>query len=153
MSKRVGKKGRVFHCAKFRTTAHNITALLEDAQMGAWRSDMQSKRDLHITRVGRFLRRYSLDELPVLFSILKGDMSVVGPRAPSPNELADCELSYLRRLDLSPGLTGLWQIQGRHDRSSTCPESLNEAYAEEPSIWLDLKIIVRTMKMVLLGED
>jgi lipopolysaccharide/colanic/teichoic acid biosynthesis glycosyltransferase len=141
LSKRIGKKGRTFHIAKFRTVRHDNEAQFTKVY------------HLRVTRVGRFLRRYSLDELPVLFSILKGDMSLVGPRAPLSSEVADYDLSHLRRFDLSPGVTGLWVLQGRHDQRFVSSQGLDEIYAKQWSIWLDFKIIVRTMAVALTGRD
>jgi lipopolysaccharide/colanic/teichoic acid biosynthesis glycosyltransferase len=152
-SKRIGKKGRVFHCIKFRTMRLDTKVRLEDVQMDGRRVGIfEIAYDAHITGVGRFLRKYSLDELPVLFNILKGDMSFVGPLAPIHNE-NNYEHSYLRQFNLTPGLTGLWQVQTRRDRSLLSPESLYETYAKNSSIWLDFKIIARTMKSVLQGRD
>ncbi len=104
-----------------------------------------------MTKVGRFLRKYSLDELPQFFNVLSGEMSVVGPRPPLASEVEMYKLNQLRRLDVTPGITGLWQVQGRRDPSFDRYVSLDVAYIENWSIWLDIKIIVRTIGVVLAG--
>jgi lipopolysaccharide/colanic/teichoic acid biosynthesis glycosyltransferase len=107
--------------------------------------------DPRITRLGRFLRKYSLDELPQFFNVLLGDMSIVGPRPPLAGEVRRYDLNHLRRLDVTPGITGLWQVQGRQDPSFTSYVSLDVAYIDNWSIWLDFKIIARTVGVVLAG--
>jgi lipopolysaccharide/colanic/teichoic acid biosynthesis glycosyltransferase len=107
--------------------------------------------DPRITKVGRFLRKYSLDELPQFLSVLHGDMSIVGPRPPIGSEVREYKLSHLRRLDVTPGITGLWQVQARQDPSFDNYISLDVAYIENWSMWLDLKIIMRTIGVVLAG--
>jgi lipopolysaccharide/colanic/teichoic acid biosynthesis glycosyltransferase len=107
--------------------------------------------DPRVTRLGRFLRKYSLDELPQFFNVLRGDMSIVGPRPPLPCEVREYKLSNLRRLDVTPGITGLWQVQARQDPSFDNYISLDVAYIEKWSLWLDLKIILRTIGVVLAG--
>jgi lipopolysaccharide/colanic/teichoic acid biosynthesis glycosyltransferase len=153
LSKRIGKKGRAFHLAKFRTVRDDSETQFTTIQMHGCRDEVfESGYHLSVTRVGRFLRRSSLDELPVLFSILMGDMSLVGP-LPLLNEVADYDLNHLRRFDLSPGLTGPWVLQGRHDQRLVSPQGLDEIYAKQWSIWLDFKIIARTVALVLTGRD
>ena len=107
--------------------------------------------DPRITRLGRFLRKYSLDELPQFLNVMRGDMSIVGPRPPIASEVRKYELSHLRRLDVTPGITGLWQVVGRQDPSFESYISLDVTYIENWSILLDLMIILRTIGVVLAG--
>jgi lipopolysaccharide/colanic/teichoic acid biosynthesis glycosyltransferase len=107
--------------------------------------------DPRITRTGSFLRKYSLDELPQLMNVLRGDMSLVGPRPPIASEVKRYELNHLRRLDVVPGVTGLWQVQARQDPSFDSYISLDTAYIENWSLWLDIKILVRTVGVVVSG--
>jgi lipopolysaccharide/colanic/teichoic acid biosynthesis glycosyltransferase len=107
--------------------------------------------DPRITRLGRFLRKYSLDEFPQFINVLHGDMSVVGPRPLPAKDVKDSKLAYLRVLAVNPGVTGLWQVQGRQDPSSDSYISLNVIYIENWSIWLDIQIILRTIGVVFAG--
>jgi exopolysaccharide biosynthesis polyprenyl glycosylphosphotransferase len=153
VSERVGKKGRVFNCLKFRTMvcdAEERRAALMDRNE---RDGVLFKitDDPRITRLGRLLRKHSLDELPQFANVLLGDMSVVGPRPLPACDVRDSKLAYLRVLTVTPGITGLWQVEGRQDPSSDSYISLNVIYIENWSIWLDIKIILRTMGVVLAG--
>jgi lipopolysaccharide/colanic/teichoic acid biosynthesis glycosyltransferase len=107
--------------------------------------------DPRTTRVGRYLRKYSLDELPQFINVLRGDMSLVGPRPPIASEVQQYQLGHLRRLDVTPGMTGLWQVQARQDPSFDSYISLDTAYIENWSFWLDVKILVRTLAVVVSG--
>ena len=109
------------------------------------------RNDPRITRLGRFLRKYSLDELPQFFNVLKGEMSIVGPRPPLASEVKKYKLSHLRRLDVTPGITGLWQVEARQDPSFDSYISLDMAYIENWSFLLDLKILMRTFGVVIRG--
>ena len=109
-----------------------------------------------ITRIGRFLREYSFDELPQILNVLNGDMSIVGPRPPLASELRKCELDKLKspqRPTVKPGITGLWQVIDRGTRGPTSQVSLDEVYAKNQSFWLDLKIILRTILAALKGTS
>jgi exopolysaccharide biosynthesis polyprenyl glycosylphosphotransferase len=152
-SDRIGKKARVFRCAKFRTMVCDAEARLAEIMHMNERDGVLFKvsNDPRITRLGRFLRKYSLDELPQFFSVLKGDMSVVGPRPPIASEVREYKLNHLRRLDVTPGITGLWQVQGRQDPSFDSYISLDMTYIENWSLWLDLQIILRTVGVVASG--
>ena len=152
-SERIGKKGRVFRCLKFRTMVRDAEKHRADVMHMNERDGVLFKisNDPRITRVGGFLRKYSLDELPQFFNVLRGDMSVVGPRPPIASEVREYKLGHLRRLDVTPGITGLWQVQGRQDPSFDSYVSLDVTYIENWSIWLDLKIIVRTIGVVFSG--
>jgi exopolysaccharide biosynthesis polyprenyl glycosylphosphotransferase len=152
-SDRIGKKGRIFRCFKFRTMVRDAEERRAEIMHMNERDGVLFKisNDPRITRVGRFLRKYSLDELPQFLNVLRGEMSVVGPRPPLASEVMEYKLSHLRRLDVTPGITGLWQVQGRQDPSFDSYVSLDVAYIENWSILLDLKIVVRTVGVVLSG--
>ena len=107
--------------------------------------------DPRITKVGARLRKYSLDELPQFYNVLKGDMSLVGPRPPLSAEVEKYDLSHLRRLDVLPGITGLWQVEARQDPSFDSYISLDTAYVENWNLLLDLRILARTVSVVLGG--
>jgi exopolysaccharide biosynthesis polyprenyl glycosylphosphotransferase len=152
-SERIGKKGRVFRCIKFRTMVFDAEKRRAGVMHMNEREGVLFKisNDPRTTRLGRFLRKYSLDELPQFFSVLRGEMSVVGPRPPLASEVMEYKLSHLRRLDVTPGITGLWQVQARQDPSFDSYISLDVTYIENWNIWLDLKIIARTLGVVLSG--
>lgn len=152
-SERIGKKGRVFRCTKFRTMVRDAEKKRAEIMHMNERDGILFKitDDPRITKVGRFLRKYSLDELPQFFNVLRGDMSVVGPRPPIASEVREYKLSHLRRLDVTPGITGLWQVQGRQDPSFDSYISLDVTYIENWSVWLDIKIILRTIGVVFAG--
>jgi len=153
VSERIGKKGRVFHCVKFRTMVRDAEKKRSEVMHLNERDGILFKisNDPRITRLGSFLRKYSLDELPQFFNVLSGDMSVVGPRPPIASEVKKYNLSHLRRLQVTPGITGLWQVQGRRDPSFASYVSLDVAYIDNWSIWLDFKIVVRTVFVVFAG--
>jgi exopolysaccharide biosynthesis polyprenyl glycosylphosphotransferase len=151
--KRVGYKGRVFTCYKFRT-------MIEHAdRMGGQYAHLNERRDIlfkiakdpRLTQIGPVLRKYSLDELPQLWNVLCGDMSLVGPRPSIESEVAQYKTAHLRRLDVVPGMTGLWQVEARCDPSFESYIRLDSQYVREWSLWLDLTIILRTVTVVLKG--
>jgi exopolysaccharide biosynthesis polyprenyl glycosylphosphotransferase len=152
-SERIGKKARVFPCLKFRTMVQDAeTRRAEVLHMNERDSVLfKISNDPRITPVGRFLRKYSLDELPQLINVLRGDMSMVGPRPPIASEVKRYELNHLRRLDVVPGITGLWQVQARQDPSFDSYISMDTAYIENWSLWLDMKILIRTVTVVFAG--
>ncbi len=152
-SERIGKKGHVFKCTKFRTMVRDADKKRADIMHMNERDGVLFKisNDPRITRLGHFLRKYSLDELPQFFNVLRGDMSVVGPRPPIASEVKEYKLSHLRRLDVTPGITGLWQVQGRQDPSFDSYISLDITYIENWSLWLDFKIILRTVAVIFEG--
>jgi exopolysaccharide biosynthesis polyprenyl glycosylphosphotransferase len=146
-SDRLGKKGRVFRCIKFRTMVadaelRRAELLHMNEREGAL---FKIRKDPRITRFGRVLRKYSLDELPQFYNVLRGEMSVVGPRPALVSEGKRYDLSHLRRLDVEPGITGLWQVQARQDPSFDRYISLDVAYIENWSLWLDIKIFIRAI--------
>jgi exopolysaccharide biosynthesis polyprenyl glycosylphosphotransferase len=153
LSERIGKRGRVFRCIKFRTMVRDAERRRAAIMHMNERDGVLFKitNDPRITRVGRFLRKYSLDELTQFLNVLRGDMSIVGPRPPLASEVREYKLSHLRRLDVMPGITGLWQVQARQDPSFDNYISLDVAYVETWSIWLDLKILIRTIVVVFAG--
>ena len=153
-SLRVGKRGRSFACYKFRTMFTGADGLREQLRSRNEREGPIFKiaNDPRVTRVGRFLRHYSLDELPQLWNVLKGDMSLVGPRPHPLDDFERYEVEHLRRLDVTPGLTGLWQITARQDPSFERNMELDLEYIERWSFWLDLRILFATLPVVLQGN-
>jgi exopolysaccharide biosynthesis polyprenyl glycosylphosphotransferase len=153
ISHRIGKKGRVFSCFKFRTMVANAEQLKETLASLNERDGIlfKIKKDPRLTKIGVVLRKFSLDELPQLFNVLCGDMSLVGPRPPLANEVGRYELEHLRRLEVLPGITGLWQVRARQDPSFDRYVALDLAYVENWSFWLDLKILIKTTEVVLRG--
>jgi exopolysaccharide biosynthesis polyprenyl glycosylphosphotransferase len=150
---RMGKKGRKFVCYKFRTMVPNADDMKKDLRHLNEREGLLFKisNDPRLIRIGSFLRRYSVDELPQLWNVLRGEMSLVGPRPPSPDEFENYTLEHFRRLDVTPGLTGLWQTEARHDPSFEKAVALDSKYIENWSYLLDLKILLRTFPAVLKG--
>jgi len=110
------------------------------------------RNDPRITRVGHVLRKTSIDELPQLINVLKGDMSLVGPRPPVPNEVVQYQLSDRRRLSMKPGMTGIWQVSGRNNVSFEKWMEMDRQYIDQWSLWLDLKILARTVPVILRGS-
>jgi exopolysaccharide biosynthesis polyprenyl glycosylphosphotransferase len=153
ISRRIGKKGRVFPCCKFRTMVANADQLKPSLAALNERDGILFKiaKDPRLTRIGRTLRKFSLDELPQLFNVFLGDMSLVGPRPPLANEVKQYELEHFRRLEVLPGITGLWQVHARNDPSFDRYVALDLAYIENWSFWLDLKILVKTAEVVVRG--
>lgn len=152
-SVRVGQKGRRFNCCKFRTMIAGADATKSKLRAQNQRNGAFFKiaDDPRVTRVGRVLRRYSLDELPQLWNVLRGDMSLVGPRPHPPDDVARYGTEDLRRLDFVPGITGLWQVTARQDPSFQRCVELDVEYIESWSLWLDFRILWRTIGVVLQG--
>jgi len=153
--RRVGAQGEEFQMPKFRTMVADAEARL--AEMGSAGHDTNEvlfkiKDDPRVTRVGRVLRRFSLDELPQLINVMRGEMSLVGPRPPLPSEVAEYETDAMRRLRVKPGLTGLWQVSGRSDLSWDESLRLDLWYVDNWSLMLDLQILSRTARAVLKGS-
>lgn len=153
ISERIGKRGRVFPCFKFRTMVNEAEKMKQDLTALNERDGVlfKVKNDPRVTRLGRILRKYSLDELPQFLNVLRGEMSIVGPRPPIASEVEKYELEHMRRLEVLPGLTGLWQVQARHDPSFAKYIALDTAYVENWSFWLDLRILAQTANVVLRG--
>jgi exopolysaccharide biosynthesis polyprenyl glycosylphosphotransferase len=153
ISERIGKNGRAFRCFKFRTMLVDAEARKSELLCHNERKEILFKiaRDPRVTRVGRFLRKYSIDELPQFFNVLRGDMSIVGPRPPLASEVDRYLPWHHRRLDVPPGITGLWQVEARQDPSFDSYIALDLNYVDNWTVWLDFKIMLRTVGVVLSG--
>ena len=138
---------------KFRTMVKGADALRNQLEALNERDEVFFKlsKDPRVTRVGGFLRKYSLDELPQLLNVLRGDMSLVGPRPPLASEVEKYEPEHLIRFAVLPGLTGLWQIESRRDPSFAKYIALDTRYVHNWSFWLDIKVLFRTAGVVLRG--
>jgi exopolysaccharide biosynthesis polyprenyl glycosylphosphotransferase len=152
--KRCGLNGRQFVMYKFRSMVDNAEQLrVELESLNEMDGPVfKSSRDPRITIVGRIIRRFSIDELPQIFNVLRGDMSLVGPRPPLPEEVARYERWQRRRLSMKPGMTCLWQISGRNQVSFEDWMKLDLTYIDNWSLLLDLKILLKTVPVVLLGR-
>jgi len=150
---RVGKWGKEFPFPKFRSMVVNAEQiqqqLLNDHKEGV---TFKMKHDPRITWIGRFIRKFSIDELPQLWCVLIGQMSLVGPRPPLPREVALYSLSDRRRLDVIPGLTCIWQVSGRSEIPFPEQVKLDVRYIESQNFWVDLKILFLTIPAVLFGK-
>lgn len=149
VQKRVGVRGKSFRMFKFRsmiTDAEHLRDSLKPEHEGPL---FKMRHDPRVTRVGAFIRRYSLDELPQLFNVLRGDMSLVGPRPPLPSEVAVYDQRAHRRLLVRPGLTGLWQVSGRSDLSWEDGLRLDLHYVDNWSLTGDAVLVLRTFGAVL----
>ncbi len=162
---RVGKNGGKFTMYKFRSmvenahqllrTDKNLKGLYEEYKNGSYKL----KRDPRITRIGGFLRKHSIDEVPQFINVLKGDMSIVGPRAYYPDELIEQQNKYPETKDLvkvvlsvKPGITGLWQVSGRSDVNFDKRVAIDAQYVENISLWTDLMIILKTPWTMITGK-
>ncbi len=152
---RVGKWGKEFPFPKFRSMVLNAEEILESLLNQSHHQNTRTfklKNDPRITKVGRIIRRFSIDELPQLLNVLKGDMTLVGPRPPQPREVTQYTLADRRRLDVTPGLTGIWQVSGRGDIPFEGQLQLDNNYIDSQSLRLDMIILLRTVKAVLSGR-
>lgn len=155
---RIGHRGRTFKCLKFRTMAVNGDELLrkhlrENPEASEeWRQTRKLKDDPRVTAVGRVLRKLSLDELPQLINILRGEMSVVGPRPVVDDELKVYDSSAVYYLQTRPGLTGLWQISGRNDVSYETRIAFDTQYVQNWSLVQDVSIILKTIPAVCMAR-
>jgi exopolysaccharide biosynthesis polyprenyl glycosylphosphotransferase len=152
---RLGRYGKPFIMYKFRSMRCNAQELqpllmhMNEKQGGAFKI----RHDPRMTRIGRFLRKYSLDELPQLFNVLKGDLSLVGPRAMAPYDVNRFDdVSYYRRFAVPQGCTGLWQVSGRSNLTFEEWMRLDLYYVDNISFWLDLKILLKTIPAILKGD-
>jgi exopolysaccharide biosynthesis polyprenyl glycosylphosphotransferase len=152
--KRVGRSGKFFYMYKFRSMVDKADdmrhKLLEQNEMDG--TVFKMSNDPRVTKVGRFIRKYSIDELPQLINVLKGDMSLIGPRPPLPLEVEQYTDLHWRRLEVVPGITGLWQVSGRSELSFDQWVNLDIYYIENWSLLLDLKILLKTIPVVIKGE-
>ncbi|HJT44110.1 MAG TPA: sugar transferase [Rhizomicrobium sp.] len=156
--RRVGRDGKLFSCYKFRSMVNNAEQVLEDylrdnpAAQEEWLRNFKLAHDPRITPMGAFLRKSSLDELPQLFNVLRGDMSLVGPRPIVPAEVPRYAGRIRAYQKVRPGLTGLWQVSGRNLVSYRRRVALDAFYARERSIALDVVILVKTVGVVIGGK-
>jgi exopolysaccharide biosynthesis polyprenyl glycosylphosphotransferase len=151
---RVGLKGRRFVCYKFRTMVADADLLKDGLRTLNEREGPCFKiaADPRITRLGRILRRYSLDELPQLWNVMRGEMSLVGPRPHPLDDIERYRLEHFRRLDVTPGITGLWQVTARRDPSFERNMALDLEYIEHWNLWMDLQILWMTVFVVFHGS-
>ena len=151
--KRVGKNGKEFDMYKFRSMVVNAEELKERlADQNEMSGPMfKMKDDPRVTKVGKFIRKTSIDELPQLWNVLKGDMSLVGPRPSLPKEVAQFEEWMYKRLEVKPGLTCYWQVSGRNNIDFEDWMKLDIKYVDERSTWIDIKLIFKTVG-VLFGD-
>lgn len=152
---RVGRFGRHFRFYKFRTMRNDADRIKEELLKENQSADgviFKMKRDPRITRIGRWLRKFSIDELPQLFNVLVGDMSLVGPRPPIPNEVKQYTLEDRKRLNVVPGLTCIWQISGRSDIPFNQQVQLDKDYIASRGLWRDCWILVKTVPAILTGR-
>ncbi len=153
-ARRIGENGRLFNMLKFRTMVQNAEQLLKQV---AWQDEnghilYKRRDDPRVTRVGRILRRTSLDELPQLFNVLRGEMSLVGPRPEMPELVEKYDLWQRRRFCVPQGVTGWWQVNGRSDKPMHLHTEEDLYYVQNYSLWLDLQILIRTVWAVLRGK-
>lgn len=153
VSERIGRNGRRFRFLKFRTMVKDADSLRGALlHLNERRGNLfKISKDPRVTRMGRILRRYSLDELPQFFSVLTGHMSVVGPRPCLTSEYARYTKEQRRRVEAVPGITGLWQVMARKNPSAEAYFALDAYYVENWSLWLDIKILLKTVAVVFSG--
>lgn len=156
--RRIGYRGRAFYCYKFRTMVPNSQVVLEEllrsseAAREEWAKDHKLRDDPRITRIGQFLRKTSLDELPQLFNVLRGEMSLVGPRPIVQDEVAKYGRGARQYWSVKPGMTGLWQVTGRNDTTYARRVAMDRYYAANRSLLMDIVILLRTV-MVVANRD
>jgi exopolysaccharide production protein ExoY len=155
---RVGQRGQLFRCLKFRTMVRDSQAVLAEllrtdpAARAEWERDHKLRSDPRVTPIGRMLRKTSLDELPQLFNILRGEMNFVGPRPVTMAELARYGNRRRHYLSVRPGLTGLWQVSGRNNTSYDERVEFDSEYVERRNPLFDSWIVLRTVKVMVTGE-
>lgn len=152
--KRVGENGQIFNMYKFRSMVKNAESLKEDL---AYKNEMNGpmfkiKEDPRVTKVGKFIRKTSIDELPQLINVLKGEMSLVGPRPSLESEVVNFEEWMMKRLEVKPGLTCYWQVSGRNNIKFKEWMKLDVKYVKERNTFVDIKLIFKTF-FVLFGDE
>ncbi|PJE01547.1 MAG: glycosyl transferase [Leptospira sp.] len=151
---RIGKWGKIFRMHKFRSMRADAETLkeklMEQNETGGVIFKM--KEDPRVTKVGRFIRKFSIDELPQLWNVFVGEMSLVGPRPPVPKEVAEYSQADRRRLEVTPGITCIWQVSGRSEINFEGQVKLDVQYIYSQSIWQDILILLRTIPAVLFGK-
>ena len=156
--RRIGRGGQVFGCLKFRTMVPNAEQILHDllekdpAARAEWVRDHKLRNDPRITHIGRFLRRTSLDELPQVWNVLRGEMSLVGPRPIVKEEMLRYGRYLPAYLAAKPGVTGLWQVTGRNDTDYRRRVVMDTYYVRKRTLLMDLRILLKTIRVVLLGH-
>ena len=152
---RVGKFGRHFKFYKFRSMYIDAEARKAELMKHNESGDgviFKMKRDPRITPIGRFIRKFSIDELPQLFNVIFGDMSLVGPRPPLPSEVRTYTLEERKRLNITPGITCLWQVSGRSELPFSKQIALDKEYIASKSAWKDFLILLKTIPAILTGK-
>ena len=155
---RVGHRGRRFRLWKLRSMVPNAGEVLEShlrqhpEHSSEWHSTHKLKNDPRVTRVGRLLRRSSLDELPQLWNVLRGDMSMIGPRPIVEAEIPKYGAAFHLYSQVRPGLTGLWQVSGRNDTSYGARIALDTAYIKNWSLGMDVVVLLKTVRVVVMGH-
>ena len=155
LQERIGHRGKPLRILKLRTMvadSDDVERHLDPVQLEQWRRERKVDGDPRVTKVGRFLRKTSLDELPQFLNCLMGQLSCVGPRPPLPSEVAQYDERAMRRLSVKPGLTGYWQVSGRSDTTFDDMVDLDLAYIEERSFLVDLRVIAKTVITMLDGK-
>ncbi|WP_199620956.1 sugar transferase [Paenibacillus alkalitolerans] len=152
---RIGKNGKQFNMYKFRSMVSNAEELLEQLLDKNEVSGLmfKMKEDPRVTRVGKLIRKTSMDELPQLFNVLRGEMSLVGPRPPLPREVKEYTARHWKRLEVTPGCTGLWQVSGRNSVGFEEMVELDLKYIQERTFFYDIKIIFKTVWILIRPND
>lgn len=149
---RVGRRGKTFKMIKFRSMVVNADKMKAELAQKTGQTDrfiFKMKDDPRVTKVGKFIRKYSIDEFPQFLNVLRGDMSVVGPRPPLPEEVAQYNQLYATRMLVKPGITGSWQVSGRSNLSEEESEALDVTYVQNWSMLGDIVLLFRTVGAVL----
>jgi len=156
--KRLGHDGRTFHIWKFRTMVRNAAEILElslasnPELRSEWAANQKLRNDSRITRVGKLLRKTSLDELPQLWNVIKGEMSLVGPRPIVDSEVVKYKAAYSLYKKMTPGVTGLWQVSGRNRTTYAERVAYDTYYVRNWSVWMDIYLFAKTIVVVLTGD-